>query len=113
MTAETLFEADESTPIASVVDHMWRAVSVFTRCDLKPLAIVFPDFLGPSCKWYFWDETWAQFLGPYDNEFQAKQASDEYFQVYLQTGVYTDLLKNKDWHDGEELKGQSFKIING
>lgn len=64
-------------------------------------------------KWYFWDETWAQFLGPYDNEFQAKQASDEYFQVYLQTGVYTDLLKNKDWHDGEELKGQSFKIING
>lgn len=53
--------------------------------------------------WYFWDETWTQFLGPYESESQAKQASDDYFSVYLETGVYTELLQNKEWHDGEEF----------
>lgn len=61
------------------------------------------DVFQDNGKWYFWDETWTQFLGPYDNESQAKQACEEYYQVYLQTGVYTEILQDKQWHGDEEL----------
>lgn len=31
-----------------------------------------------SGKWYFWIETWADFVGPYDTELEALEALREY-----------------------------------
>jgi hypothetical protein len=32
----------------------------------------------PDDKWYFWTETWADVIGPYDTEISAKEACAEY-----------------------------------
>lgn len=53
-------------------------------------------------KWYFWDETWTQFLGPYDSESEADEAAKEYAS-YLDTGYYPDSLQTKKWKYGQEL----------
>jgi hypothetical protein len=31
-----------------------------------------------ASKWYFWDETWVDAIGPYDSEEQARTALKEY-----------------------------------
>lgn len=58
--------------------------------------------------WYFWDETDTAYLGPFDNEEDARKASSVYSE-YLVTGIVSDptILGNKSdkifWHDGEEF----------
>jgi hypothetical protein len=54
-------------------------------------------------KWFFWDETWTMFLGPFDTEEQAYTACDKYGE-YLDSGIYPEMLQNKEWKDGEELR---------
>ena len=34
-------------------------------------------------KWYFWDETWADRYGPYDNEDTCRKALDRYCKEVL------------------------------
>lgn len=34
-------------------------------------------------KWWFWDETWADRLGPYESEGIAREALDQYVKEYL------------------------------
>jgi len=34
-------------------------------------------------KWWFWDETWSDRVGPYDTEAEAKQKIKEYTENYL------------------------------
>ena len=43
-------------------------------------------------EWFFWDEVWADKLGPFPNEVMARQKLEEYCE-WLDTGnlrVYTD-----------------------
>ncbi len=35
-------------------------------------------------KWYFWGETWADELGPYDTEADAKVACEEYVKYIIE-----------------------------
>ena len=57
-------------------------------------------------KWYFWDETGTAYLGPFDTEQLAMDASSEYAK-FLLTGVVSNpnLLGNNtvQWRDGEEF----------
>lgn len=34
-------------------------------------------------KWYFWDETWSDRLGPYNTKEIAEKAMQQYVQEYL------------------------------
>lgn len=34
-------------------------------------------------KWYFWDETWANLVGPYSCEDEARSKLDEYVRIAL------------------------------
>jgi hypothetical protein len=36
-------------------------------------------------KWWFWDETWADRLGPFDTELQARERLEEYID-WLNSG---------------------------
>lgn len=43
-------------------------------------------------KWYFWDETWADRVGPYDTEEDARIALKEYckkLDEWREVGKYT------------------------
>lgn len=51
-------------------------------------------------QWFFWDETWTQFLGPFQSESNARDAAKEYGE-YLSTGVYSPSLAQLAWKDGE------------
>lgn len=51
-------------------------------------------------EWFFWDETWTQFLGPFTSEEEAERASQEYAN-YLTSGLYPAMLQDKEWKDGE------------
>lgn len=69
-----------------------------------------PDHVFQSdtdSKWYFWDETATAYLGPFEDEESAAQASSAYSE-YLTTGIVTDpsILGRGDkvsWRDGEEF----------
>lgn len=41
-----------------------------------------PDFKGKGL-WYFWDETWANWHGPFPNEKAARDALDLYAENML------------------------------
>ena len=42
-------------------------------------------------KWWFWDETWANEIGPHDTEEEARVALNRYVH-YLTTGKVEDAL---------------------
>lgn len=63
----------------------------------KPSPAIFQD----GNRWYFWDETSTQFLGPFQSESDAQRGLDDYCG-YLQTGVYPEFLQSVQWHDGED-----------
>lgn len=54
-------------------------------------------------KWYFWDETWTQFLGPFPDKDYAEQGLQEYSN-YLATGQHTGFLTGTKWFDGERRR---------
>jgi len=60
-------------------------------------------------KWFFWDETWTMFFGPFDDEETATQACQEYTE-YMTTGMAARRYENQEWKDGEELKGKPFRL---
>lgn len=39
----------------------------------------------PDGKWYFWTETWAEALGPYETELQAWEGATKYAREVLGT----------------------------
>lgn len=50
--------------------------------------------------WYFWDETWTQFLGPFDSEEKARKSLEQYAK-YLSGEDFENV--DAEWHDGETL----------
>lgn len=63
-----------------------------------------------NSKWFFWDETWTQYVGPFDNEEQATQGCQEYGK-YLQSGLYPIILQNKEWKDVERWRRLRFRLL--
>ena len=54
-------------------------------------------------EWFFWDETWTQYLGPFPDKAHAKEGLKVY-AAFLSTGDYSgNSLAGTTWHDGEEL----------
>lgn len=55
--------------------------------DITRLKFVYDDMADPvTCneaetKWYFWDETWANLIGPYPSEDIARDMYKEYCQI--------------------------------
>lgn len=68
--------------------------------DLESSSSIFQD----GDRWYFWEETGTQFLGPFESESDAQRGLDDYYK-YLSTGVYSDFLKSVQWRDGENWQG--------
>lgn len=65
---------------------------------MTPRDPVFED----AGQWFFWDETWTQFLGPSKSESDARDAAKEYGE-YLLTDVYSPSLAQLAWKDGESV----------
>lgn len=42
-----------------------------------------PVYRDKDGKWYFWTETWADSIGPFDTETEARKALDKYVTTYL------------------------------
>jgi hypothetical protein len=53
-------------------------------------------------RWYFWDETWTKYLGPFPTESHAK-IGIECYEKYLAYGEIDSFLVGTSWHSGEEL----------
>lgn len=43
-----------------------------------------PVHQDPSGKWYFYDETWVDRLGPYDSEKETREALNRYVDEVLE-----------------------------
>lgn len=52
--------------------------------------------------WYFWDETWTQYLGPFPDESYARKGI-ECYEKYLAYGEIDSFLVGTTWHSGENL----------
>lgn len=57
-------------------------------------------------KWYFWDETWTSYLGPFPDESHARHGLEEYGN-YLSTGEHTGFLTGTKWFNGYTRKEEN------
>lgn len=51
-------------------------------------------------KWYFYDETWTQYCGPFPDESHARTGIESY-EKYLSRGEVDSFLVGTVWHVGE------------
>jgi hypothetical protein len=75
-------------------DHMRRALSEATCPKLVEHGV--PVHKHTDGRWWFWDETWADELGPYSSRGEAETALDE----------YADQLLGPQWSDPLDARGE-------